>query len=144
MDGQDFIRVMHDAFEPFLVVLGFSMETPSTSGRFYRASFSSTENSVWVTYEPGDDALFVYVFCRDKNGLSDIDDRIKTPRLSDLNSRYMHSVSKDELTENELFFQPVDVRDNDERLLLKCAKELRVVLPRYLSQQSEQKGPGLN
>lgn len=139
MDGQDFLRVIHDAYEPFLVELGFSMDAPSISGRFYRASFINSKNSVWVFYEPGDDALFVYVFSQEGNGLSDIDDRSKTPRLSDLNSRYMHLVSNEERVENELFFRFVDVKDNEERLLLKCAKELRIVLPRYLRHQTELK-----
>ncbi|MCI0557993.1 MAG: hypothetical protein MN733_05820 [Nitrososphaera sp.] len=133
MNGQDFMRVIHDAFEPFLVALGFSMDIPSISGRFYRVSFSNPKNAVSVSYEPGDNALFVLVFSREKGELSDIDDRAKTPRLADLNSRYMHLVSNDERAVNELFFQPVVVRDQEERLLLKCAKELRLVLPRYLN-----------
>ncbi|MDX3775771.1 hypothetical protein QE250_16790 [Chromatiaceae bacterium AAb-1] len=133
MNGQDFLRVTHDAFEPFLVALGFTIETPSISGRFYRASFSSSKNTVSVSYEPGDNALFVLVFSRGEYGLSDIDDKMKTPRLADLNSRYMHLVSNEERVLNELFFQSVVVKDQEERLLLKCAKELRLVLPRYLN-----------
>jgi hypothetical protein len=115
---------------------GFSMEAPSISGRFYRASFSGKENSVWVSYEPGDGALFVLVFSRENGGLSDIDDRLKTPRLSDLNSRYMASVSDTEKVENEVFFRSVVVKDQEERQLLKCARELRLVLPRYLKRTS--------
>jgi hypothetical protein len=133
MNGQDFLRVIGDAFEPFLMTLGFSMETPSISGRFYRASFSGQKNSVSVSYEPGDNALFVLVFSREKGELSDIDDRAKTPRLADLNSRYMSLVSDTERATNEVFFQSVAVRDREERQLLKCAKELRLVLPKYLS-----------
>lgn len=133
MNGQDFLRVIHDAFEPFLVALGFSVEAPSISGRFYRASFSGPKNSVSVSYEPGDNALFVLVFSREKGELSDIDDRAKTPSLADLNTRYMPLVSDTERAANEVFFQGVVVKDQEERQLLKCAKELRLVLPRYLN-----------
>lgn len=84
------------------MALGFTIETPSISGRFYRASFSSSKNSVFVSYEPGDNVLLVLVFSREKYGLSDIDDRIKTPRLADLNSRYMHLVSNEERVLNEV------------------------------------------
>jgi hypothetical protein len=43
--------------------------------------------------------------------LSDIDDRIKSPRLSDLNSRYMKSVTDEEQAANEATFKSVVVRD---------------------------------
>lgn len=132
MTGKDFLRLVREAFEPFLIALGFSMDPPSISGRFYRVSFSSSKNSISVSYEPGDNAFFVFVFSRENGELSDVDDRIRTPRLADLNNRYMHLVSNGELTENELFFQTVVVTDQEERLLLKFAKELRLVLPRYL------------
>jgi hypothetical protein len=108
------------------------METPSLSGRSYRATFTSPEEVVSVSYEPGDEVLFVMVFCRQNGGLSDIDDRSNTPRLSDLNMRYMHTITKEERLENEVIFGAIEPRDNEERLLLKAAKELRLVLPKYL------------
>jgi hypothetical protein len=133
MNGQDFLRVVHQAFVPFLRELGFVMDAPSISGRFYRASFTRPGHSVSVSYEPGDDAIFVFVFCQENGRLSDIDDRLKTPRLSDLNARYMSSVGIDERTANEAAFESVDVRDDAEKCLLKAARELRLVLPRYLA-----------
>lgn len=133
MNGQDFFRVVQDAFEPFLTVLGFSMDAPAISGRSYRASFTGARNSIWISYEPGENAFFVMVFSRYQGQLSDIDDRDKTPRISDLNSRYMHLINEDERAENEFFFRTVSVRDQEEKMLLKYAKELRLVLPRYLS-----------
>ena len=72
------------------------------------------------------------VFSRKNGELSDIDDRTKTPRLADLNNRYMAAILNEERAENEAVFESVAVNDKDERLLLKAAKELRLVLPRYL------------
>jgi hypothetical protein len=132
MNGQDFFRVLHEAFEPFLKELGFSMDEPSISGRYYRASFTAQSNAVSVSYEPGDDALFVMVFGRKNGQLSDIDNRIETPRLGDLNNRYMATITHAECVANEKTFESVIVHDKEERLLLKAAKDLRLVLPKYL------------
>jgi hypothetical protein len=136
MNGQDFLRVVNEAFTRFLTGLGFSMETPSISGRLYRASFTGPRHSVFISFEPGDEAFFVLVFSREHGELSDMDDRLKTPRLSDLNSRYMNTVSGEERAANESAFQSVVARDEEERMLLKLAKELRLVLPKYLADQS--------
>lgn len=133
MNGQDFLRVATEAFAPFLSELGFSMDEPSISGRFYRASFSGPRYSVSVSFEPGDEALFVAVFSRSELGLSDMDDRLSTPRLSDLNRRYMSTVTKEERFANEAVFASVVARDDEEKALVKAAKELRLVLPKYLA-----------
>ena len=138
MNDQDFLRVVNEAFTPFLTGLGFSMDTPSISGRLYRSSFTSSRHSVSLSFEPGDEAFFVLVFNREYGELSDMDDRSKTPRLSDLNSRYMNTVSGAERTANESAFRSVVARDEEERELLKSAKELRLVLPKYLADQRHQ------
>lgn len=132
MDGQDYLRITTDAFVPFLSELGFRMDAPSISGRFYRVSFTALRHQVSLSYEPGDDAFFVVVFCREGGQLSDYDDRTRTPRLSDLNMRYMHLVSVSERASNQAFFEGVIARDPGEGLVLKAAKELRLVLPRHL------------
>jgi hypothetical protein len=113
------------------------MDPPSISGRLYRSSFTGPAHSVCVSFEPGDDVFFVLVFSRQHGELSDIDDRLKTPRLSDLNSRYMSKVGSEERAANESAFQSVVARDEEERVLLKAAKELRLVLPKYLADQRQ-------
>jgi hypothetical protein len=135
MNGQDFLRLANEAFGPFLKELGFSMDAPSISGRLYRASFNGPKHSVSVSFEPGDNAFFVLVFSRANGELSEMDDRLKTPRLSDLNSHYMNMVSSEERAANESAFQSVVARDAEEGVLLKSAKELRLVLPKYLGDQ---------
>jgi hypothetical protein len=134
MNGQDFIRIAGEAFAPFLKGLGFAMGTPSISGRHYWISFTSTTHVVDVSYEPGEpgDALFVQVSMREKGKLSAFDDASKTLRLGDLNSRFMQFVRDEERNANEAVFRSVVAHDKMERLLLKFAKELRLVLPRYL------------
>ena len=132
MNGQDFLRVAGEAFAPFLIELGFVMDEPSISGRFYRVSFTGSAHTVSISYEPYDDAAFIMIFSRVNGRLSDIDDRAQTPRLADLNARYMKSVTSEERAENDRVFELVVVNDNEGRALLKAAKELRLVIPRYL------------
>jgi hypothetical protein len=136
MNGRDFVRVVDQAFTPFLAKLGFTRDPPSISGRLYRASYSGAKHSVIVSFEPGDEALFVLVFGREGGALSDMDDRTKTPRLSDLNSRYLNRVSNEERLASEAEFKCIVARDKTERLLLKSAREMYLVLPRYLGDQA--------
>jgi hypothetical protein len=133
MDGFEFFRIADEAFAPFLAELGLSMDSPSISGRLYCVSFSSGTHSVQISYEPGDDeAPRILVFTKEQGHLSEIDDSIKTPRLADLNSRYMREIDIDERTANDAVVASIHVNDHQERLLLKAAKELRLVLPKYL------------
>lgn len=142
MNGQGFLRITSEAFAPFLDKLGFVMDKASISGRYYRTSFTSPTHCVSVSYEPGDEALFVIVFSRKNDELSDIDDHIKTPRLADLNNRYMAAVTSEERLENEAAFESIGANDKEERLLLKAAKELRLVLPKHLHSSPNTKKKG--
>jgi hypothetical protein len=92
MNGQDFLRIANEAFAPFLKGLGFVMDEPSISGRFYCVDFNSADHQVSVSFEPGDSAFFVMVGESRNGKFVDIDDTAKTPRLADLNNRYMATV----------------------------------------------------
>lgn len=141
MNGVNFLRIVENAFLPFLKDFGFSMDAPSISGRCYRASFSNPTSVISVSFEPGDDAFFVKIFSRlDNNSLSDYDDEIKSPRLADLNTRYMHLVTSDERLANNAVFGSIQAIGREEARFLKYAKELRLVLPKYLAQQGGQTG----
>lgn len=126
------LRIAEEAFAPFLKQLGFAQENPSVSGRFHEVRFTSSTHCVLVSYEPSDEQLFVMVFTRTDDELSDVDDRAMTPRLSDLNRRYMATVAKEDRTENATFFDGIAVHDREAERLLEAAKDLRLVLPRYL------------
>jgi len=132
MNGNDFIRITNQAFVPFLKDLGFVVEAPLVSGRYYRVNFTRNDYVISVSYEPGDEVLFVIIFSCEDGELSNIDDRIKTPRLADLNREYMPIITDTEHIENCKRFESVIVNDKEESLLLKAAKELCLVLPKYL------------
>lgn len=74
---------------------------------------------------------FLMVGISQDGKFNDIDDRTQTPRLADLNSRYMATITSEERAENEAAFAGIMVQNKQERLLLKAAKELRLVLPKY-------------
>lgn len=136
MNGHDFLRIVNSAFAPFLRELGFSMDPPSVSGRLYRASFTGAAHAVSVSFEPGEDALFVVVFTRENGQLSDMDDRTRSPRLADLSARYGNTVTVDKRARSEAAFNAVVARDREEQAVLGAAQELRLVLPKYLARES--------
>ncbi len=133
MDGAGFVRIIRQAFSPFLADIGYLMGEPVISGKYYRAGFDRPDSSVWICYEPGESLLDIYVFSVVGGVRSDIDERTSTPRLGDLNAAYMGRVSADSRRANDEFFRAVSADDAEERRLLKCAKELRLVLPIHLS-----------
>ncbi len=121
---------------PFLEEFGFRMETPSVSGRLYCVNFTAATHTVFLSYEPGDGELFVVVSSAGEGLLADFDDRGKSPRLADLNALYMKFVTADERRANDNIFSSIIVKDKAEHRLLKVAKELRLVLPKYLDDSS--------
>lgn len=137
MNSQDFLRLIDQAFLPFLTELDFTMRETAVSGRYYHATFSNGANEVSISFEPGENALFVQVFTIGNGTRSSIDDIRATPRLSDLNARFMKSVSRQERETNAARFERILVQDSEERHLVKTARDLSLVLPRFLSAIAE-------
>lgn len=132
MNSQGFSRIVKQAYLPFMLSLGFAQNELSISGRAYHATFAGAKHVVIVSFEPGDDALIVIVRTREAGELSDIDDRLKSPRLTDLSALYMPTVTSDERVANDLAFEGVETADKAEQSLVRSAKELRLVLPKLL------------
>jgi hypothetical protein len=133
MNGVIFTNLMESAFRPFLGKLGFAMQPLHVSGRYYRATFGGPHYTLLITFEPGDENTTVMLLTNGDDDLKAIDDPARTPRLADLNSRYMPQVSTDARSENEAYFDQFAASDRTEKLLLKCAKDLRLVLPLHLA-----------
>jgi hypothetical protein len=96
MNGQNFLRIINEAFVPFLSELKFMIDGSSINGRYYHVLFRNIAHVISVSYEPGDEALFIMLRERKDERLSDIDDRLKSPRLDDLNRLYMHAITVEE------------------------------------------------
>lgn len=133
MNDQDFIRIIDQAFTPFLKELGFVTQLKAISGRAYMVEFVGNLWTLSVSFEPGDNYFSVILLNNKMRSLAAMDDPQKSPRLSDLNTRYMGKVSPAERETNEAFFASIVVTDSFERQLLKVAKDLRLVLPKHLA-----------
>lgn len=132
MNGPSFEKLVNSIFSPFLKELGFVFRPALVSGRYYRSSFVSLRHTLLVTFEPGEERADVMLLSNEQDDLHSIDDLSKTPRLSDLNARYMRQVTASERAENEAHFEQLGPYDDMERGLLKYAKDLRLVLPLHL------------
>ena len=133
MIGDRFKEIIAKAYSPFLKDLGFAAQEPHVSGRYHSAKFIGMGYTLIVSIEAAEHEVTVMLVDNNDDDLASIDDPLKTPRLSDLNRRYMAVVSSAEREDNEKFFSEMSSNDQDEKALLKCAKELRLVLPKHLS-----------
>jgi len=86
-----------------------------------------------VSFEPGDNYFSVMLLNNKRRGLAAMDDRQISPRLSDLNARYMSQITPAEREENEVFFGNILVTHPLEKQLLRFAKDLRLVLPKHIA-----------
>jgi hypothetical protein len=130
--GERFQSLVKQAFNPFLIELGFKPQKPHLSGRYHRVNFIGDSHTLIISFEPGDAYLTAMLVKNDDYDLSSIDDPKKTPRMSDLNRIHMGKITPSERANNESFFSTIKVKDQNEQALLKLAKNLRLVLPRYL------------
>jgi hypothetical protein len=130
--SERFQSLIKQAFNPFLIEFGFKPEKPHLSGRYHRANFIGNSHTIIIYFEPGEAYLTAMLVKNDDYDLSSIDDPKKTPRVSDLNRIYMGKITPSERANNESFFSTIEVKDQNEQALLKLAKDLRLVLPRYL------------
>ena len=132
MNSASFRRLIEEAFNPFLKKLGFHSQPLQINGRFCEAEFKGKNFTLSVSFEPGDDYFTTMLIQNNNSSLAAIDDSQKTPHLSDLNRMYMGEVTQQEREGNEAYFSSIKAEDSNELELLKCAKELRLVLPRHL------------
>lgn len=133
MNGSRFESLVQSVFKPFLSDLNFEMEPIHVSGKYYRASFVDHRYKLAVSFEPGEEIVTVTLGTIGTHDIQPIDDPARSPRLSTLNARYMALVTSKERADNEVFFGQVQALDQIEHALIKCAKELRLVLPHHLS-----------
>lgn len=140
MNSNVFMNIIHHSFAPTLLALGLKGRREKISGKLYESVFAGNGHGVSISFEPGEGLFNVTLFPETNDTLSDIDNAEKTLHLSDLNIRYMPSVSPDELFENEKFFSGTAPQDNDEAILLKMAKELRLTLPKHIARCRQESG----
>jgi hypothetical protein len=128
----DFTEAVSRHLIPVLAPMGFRSSI-HVSGRLYAAEFSTPTHVVSISFEPGDDYWLVVVFTVNDGVQSEIDDPKTTPRLADLNAKYL--TTEDGLRLKALRQTPLG--DNHiARKMQRIAAELAVVLPRYMAEGS--------
>jgi hypothetical protein len=132
MSTNAFERMITAAFAPFLKDLGFTQEAMHSSGRFSSVRFQGSLHVLSVSYEYGDDHLNIMLLTRGAEELGDMDDRSKSPRLPDLNTRYASLITPEDRLDNQHYFAAIVARDALEDRLLKSARDLRLVLIKHL------------
>jgi hypothetical protein len=132
MSNDTFERVLTAAFVPFLKDLGFTQGAMHSCGRFSSAKFQGSRSALSVSYEYGDDHLNIMLLTRGAEELEDIDDRDKSLRLADLNSRYTRLITPEERVDNQHYFAAFGARDALEERWLKSTRDLRLVLIKHL------------
>jgi hypothetical protein len=132
MSAEAFGSLIELAFRPFLSELGFMIQPSQVSGRCYRATFVEARHTLVIAFEPGDEHVTIMLFTNHDDSLMAIDDPENTLRLTDLNARYQPKTTASARAENEVHFSQIEQTDPVGKLLLKYAKELRLVLPLHL------------
>lgn len=132
MNGDEFREAVTRHLTPVLEPLGFATDF-KISGRAYGAEFRSAQHVVSVSYEPGDDYFLILVFTITDGVRSHFDDRTASPRLADLNARFL---GPGDVPALEAIKQRPLPADPVERRIQRAAAELAIVLPRYLASQA--------
>lgn len=129
MNGETFVATVERLLAPALAPLGFLLHS-SVSGRLYLVEFVSPHHVLSISFEPGDEFLQAVVFTVAEGTRSDSDDRTATPRLSDLNQRFLRPQDAQALIEAS---HDLQLNDPSMARLIKLARELAIVVPRYLA-----------
>ncbi|MBG6188387.1 hypothetical protein [Flavobacterium sp. CAN_S2] len=95
---------------------------------FFDINYAGTNKVISISLETYENYLRVVIFDLENGKLSDYDDKAKTIHLNQLTKEYFPKISKNEITENSMFFKNISTETEIEKQIVKCAKELRLVL----------------
>lgn len=123
MNEEEFSWVARRWIGPYLSELGFELAELRVSGTSALAIFRSSSRELWLSCELVTSALGVYVFSGTGSSISDIDDRVETPRLQDLNRQFMSQVSPEERATNSAYFAGLTRGRSVSREVLRCASD---------------------
>jgi hypothetical protein len=132
MNSQSFKNFSLRVFNPFLKEIGFSLSEIDFNGKFYSIYYDNSIYRVVLSFEPGDSYLSLMLQNKEHDDLTSIDNPEITPRLNDMNLMYMKDVGVSERRENDNYFSSITPENQIEKCILKLAKDLRLVLPKYL------------
>jgi hypothetical protein len=131
MNSDQFVEAVKTVLCPSLEPLGFRIST-RTSGRSYEAECATDDHVAIVSFEPGDGFLLVAVLSVDNGNRSSLDDRAASPRLSDLNRRFLDQADVELLEQVRRRDQP---GDPEIARVVSALRQLCLVLPKYVAER---------
>jgi hypothetical protein len=131
MNSDQFVAAVKAVLCASLEPMGFRIST-KTSGRSYDAECATDDHVAIVSFEPGDGFLLVAVLSVDNGIRSNLDDREKSPRLSDLNRRFLDPADVDRL---ELARSRDLPGDPEMSRVVSAMRQLCLVLPKYVAER---------
>ena len=98
---------------------------------FYGVEYRDKLKGISISIEPIGEYFQVIVYKLDHGKMPDYDNKTKKIHLNELNKRVIKNLDKDEFNKNNQYFRDFETRNKTERMILKSAKDLRLVLSHY-------------
>jgi hypothetical protein len=129
IEGAIYINKVREYFSFLTNEFEFTELHESENGNaFYDVEYNDTNIAVSVSYENIEDCLLVIIFLLENGIRPNYDDKTHTLHLNALNKMILPLISKDDIEDNNSFFDNHLTNGPIERKLLKSAKELRLIL----------------
>jgi hypothetical protein len=136
IDGNKYIEVVGAYFEFLITEFSFKVSEEIINGNFfYRFRYMDEIKAITISYENIEDYLSVFISVLQNGIMPDYDDKTKTLHLNKLNAQVLSRLNRSEIALNSEYFTRLRPENELEKKLLKCAKELRLVLQHWSSIQ---------
>lgn len=129
IDGKKYIETVKLFFQFLESEFGFVLMKETENGSaFYDVEYQDSTRVVSISYENIEDYLQVLLFKLKNGKLPDFDDKTHSLQLQELNRVVLSKIDEKEIEGNKAIFSSLECKEPLERKLLKCARELRLVL----------------
>lgn len=123
------IEFCKNSFSFLTTEFEFKLEKIIENGnRFFDINYAGINKTISISLETYENYLRVVIFDLENGKLSNYDDKTKTIHLNQLTKDYFSKISKNKISENSMFFKNISTETEIEKQIVKCAKELRLVM----------------
>ena len=124
---EKYSELVKNSFSFLITEFEFNLNKIVENGNmFYDIEYSGINKVISISLETYENYIRVVIFKLDNGKLSEYDDKTKTNHLNQLTKEYFPKISKEEITENSLFFK--NILTETEKQIIKSAIELRLVM----------------
>ena len=126
---EKYSELVKNSFSFLITEFEFNLNKIVENGNmFYDIEYSGINKVISISLETYENYIRVVIFKLDNGKLSEYDDKTKTNHLNQLTKEYFPKISKEEITENSLFFKNILTETETEKQIIKSAIELRLVM----------------